>query len=56
MTMPQPRLSSLASTGAALAGAEPLVPGVLGLLLLGVLTSSLAVMVVGFWWFEGKDY
>ena len=56
VTMPQPRLSTLASTGAALAGAEPLVPGVLGLLLVGAFTYALAVMGVGCWWFEGKDY
>jgi ABC-type transport system involved in multi-copper enzyme maturation permease subunit len=56
VTQLQPRLSTLASYAADLAGAEPLALRALGLLLGGVFLYALGVMAVGFWWFDGRDY
>ncbi len=56
MTVLLPRLSSLADAGADLAASAPLEVRSLTGLLAGVVIFGLAVLTLGFWRFEGKDY
>jgi hypothetical protein len=56
VTLLLPRLSSLAQTSMDLAASAPLGVQSLSMLLAGVLVFGLAVLSMGFWWFEGRDY
>lgn len=56
VTLIMPRLSPLATAGAELAAGLPVGLRSLAALLLGVVVFGLAVLAVGFWWFEERDY
>ncbi|WNG37527.1 hypothetical protein F0U61_30435 [Archangium violaceum] len=56
VTLILPRLSSLAQASMDLAASTPLGVQSLTMLLVGVFVFGLAVISVGFWWFEGRDY
>ncbi|WNG47960.1 hypothetical protein F0U60_30325 [Archangium minus] len=56
VTLILPRLSSLAQASMDLAASTPLGVQSLTMLLVGVFVFGLAVLSVGFWWFEGRDY